>query len=32
VPLHQLGPLVVHAVKFGGGYVAAVERALARYV
>jgi fructosamine-3-kinase len=32
VPLHQLGPLVVHAVKFGGGYVAAVERALARYL
>lgn len=29
VPLHQLAPLVVHAVKFGGGYVPAVERALA---
>ncbi len=28
VPLHQLAPLVVHAIKFGGGYVAAVERAL----
>lgn len=28
VPLHQLGPLVVHAIKFGGGYVAATERAL----
>jgi fructosamine-3-kinase len=28
VPLHQLAPLVVHAVKFGGGYVGAVERAL----
>jgi fructosamine-3-kinase len=28
VPLHQLAPLVVHAVKFGGGYVPAVERAL----
>jgi len=28
VPLHQLAPLVVHAVKFGGGYRAAVERAL----
>ncbi|WP_436793399.1 fructosamine kinase family protein [Actinospongicola halichondriae] len=28
VPLHQLAPLIVHAVKFGGGYVAAVERAL----
>jgi fructosamine-3-kinase len=31
VPLHQLGPLVVHAVKFGGGYVTAVADALARY-
>ncbi len=30
VPLHQLAPLVVHAVKFGGGYVAAVEEALDR--
>lgn len=29
VSLHQLAPLVVHAVKFGGGYVAATERALA---
>ena len=28
VPLHQLAPLVVHAVKFGGGYAAAVDRAL----
>ncbi len=28
VPLHQLAPLVVHAIKFGGGYVAAVDRAL----
>ncbi|MDE0805132.1 MAG: fructosamine kinase family protein [Acidimicrobiales bacterium] len=28
VPLHQLAPLVVHAVKFGGGYVPSVERAL----
>jgi fructosamine-3-kinase len=26
--LHQLSPLVVHAVKFGGRYVAAAERAL----
>jgi fructosamine-3-kinase len=32
VPLHQLGPLVVHAVKFGGGYAASVERALGRYL
>ena len=23
VPLHQIAPLVVHAIKFGGGYVAA---------
>ncbi len=29
VPLHQLAPLIVHAVKFGGGYRAAVESALA---
>lgn len=29
VPLHQLAPLVVHAVKFGGGYVEATRRALA---
>jgi fructosamine-3-kinase len=28
VPLHQLAPLVVHAIKFGGGYRAASERAL----
>jgi fructosamine-3-kinase len=28
VPLHQLAPLAVHAIKFGGGYVAATERAL----
>jgi len=31
VALHQIAPLVVHAVKFGGGYVAAAERAIARY-
>lgn len=31
VELHQLAPLVVHAVKFGGGYVAAVDRAVTRY-
>jgi fructosamine-3-kinase len=30
VPLHQLAPLVVHAIKFGGGYVAGTERALAQ--
>ena len=29
VPLHQLAPLVVHAIKFGGGYRAAVSGALA---
>ncbi|MBI5090010.1 MAG: fructosamine kinase family protein [Actinobacteria bacterium] len=28
VPLHQLAPLLVHATKFGGGYPAAVERAV----
>jgi fructosamine-3-kinase len=28
VPLHQLAPLVVHAIKFGGGYVGAVADAL----
>ena len=30
-PLHQLAPLVVHAIKFGGGYRAAVDAALDRY-
>ncbi len=30
IPLHQLAPLVVHAIKFGGGYVGAVEDALAQ--
>jgi len=29
VPLHQLAPLAVHAIKFGGGYVEATQRALA---
>lgn len=28
VPLHQLAPLVVHAIKFAGSYPAAVDRAL----
>ncbi len=28
VPLHQLAPLVVHAIKFGGGYVGGTLRAL----
>jgi fructosamine-3-kinase len=31
VPLHQIAPLVVHAIKFGGGYVDAAERAIRRY-
>ena len=31
VPLHQLAPLVVHAIKFGGSYPAAVADALSRY-
>ncbi len=30
IPLHQLAPLVVHAIKFGGGYVSAVDDALSR--
>ncbi len=30
VPLHQLAPLVVHAIKFGGGYVGAAQAAIAR--
>jgi len=29
VPLHQLAPLAVHAIKFGGGYVGATQQALA---
>lgn len=32
VSLHQLAPLVVHAIKFGGSYVAPIQAALARYV
>jgi fructosamine-3-kinase len=31
VPLHQIAPLVVHAIKFGGGYVSAAADAIARY-
>ncbi|MGH9138249.1 MAG: fructosamine kinase family protein [Acidimicrobiales bacterium] len=31
VLLHQIAPLVVHAVKFGGGYVPAAERAIQTY-
>jgi fructosamine-3-kinase len=30
IPLHQIAPLVVHAIKFGGGYVPAAERAIDR--
>lgn len=29
IPLHQLAPLVVHSIKFGGAYVAATQQALA---
>ena len=28
VPLHQLAPLIVHSIKFGGGYAGATDRAL----
>lgn len=31
VALHQIAPLVVHAIKFGGGYVPAAVDAIARY-
>ena len=31
VQLHQIAPLVVHAIKFGGGYVAAATAAINRY-
>ena len=31
VALHQIAPLVVHAIKFGGHYVGAAESAIARY-
>jgi fructosamine-3-kinase len=31
VALHQIAPLVVHAVKFGGGYVGAATRAIQTY-
>ena len=31
VPLHQIAPLVVHAIKFGGGYVPAAVAAITRY-
>ena len=31
VALHQIAPLVVHAIKFGGGYAGAAARAIAQY-
>ncbi len=31
IALHQLSPLIVHAIKFGGSYRSAVDRALAQY-
>lgn len=31
VALHQIAPLVVHAIKFGGGYVSAAVAAIDRY-
>ena len=31
VALHQIAPLVVHAIKFGGGYVGAASNAIGRY-
>jgi fructosamine-3-kinase len=31
IALHQLPPLIVHAIKFGGSYVAAVEATLSQY-
>lgn len=32
VPLHQVAPLVVHAIKFGGGYVSASVEAIGRFI
>jgi fructosamine-3-kinase len=32
VPLHQIAPLVVHAIKFGGGYGGAAVAAIDRYL
>ena len=31
VPLHQIAPLVVHAIKFGGAYVGSATAAIAQY-
>ena len=30
IELHQIAPLVVHAIKFGAGYVGAAQAAIAR--
>lgn len=32
IELHQVAPLVVHAIKFGGSYVGAATRAIRRYL
>lgn len=32
VSIHQIAPLVVHAIKFGGGYVGAATAAISQYV
>lgn len=32
VPLHQLAPLIVHAIKFGGSYISATRSALNLYI
>ena len=32
IALHQIAPLVVHAIKFGGGYVAAAASAIDSYM
>ena len=31
IALHQIAPLVVHAIKFGGGYVNAAAAAIDQY-
>ena len=31
IALHQLAPLLVHAIKFGGGYIAAALAAAQKY-
>ncbi|NND92806.1 MAG: fructosamine kinase, partial [Granulosicoccus sp.] len=32
IALHQLAPLIVHAIKFGGAYAGATENALKQYL